>query len=296
MARPRTKLAVCLMLPALLWAGSAQAFVRTTVQNNPDVPLYWQQRTISISPAYDTCEDVAPNVVRTAILESMQSWKVAGDGCSDINLLEGRGVSGMATNLFGAQPDGENRIVWRELNWPQESEDALAITTIVYDKASGQILDADIDMNGVNFFWTVTNEAGEVVTDVENTMTHELGHLLGMAHSPETEATMYGSSDPGETAKRSLAVDDVNAICTVYPYGLPTPRGTEIIQGALTSGTSCAISQGAVLRSAALASASPGSASPGSAPPRGHGASGGLNGVGLLGLVAVAARSRRRRR
>ena len=53
---------------------------------------------------------------------------------------------------------------------------------------AGRILDADVEMNNFNFAFTVdgtapATAAGRPVADVQNTLTHELGHLLGLDHT-----------------------------------------------------------------------------------------------------------------
>ncbi len=52
--------------------------------------------------------------------------------------------------------------------------------------------------------------------DLANTATHEIGHFLGLAHSQNMSATMYASQPAGETSKRSLHLDDYNAILALY--------------------------------------------------------------------------------
>ncbi len=58
--------------------------------------------------------------------------------------------------------------------------------------------------------------------DVWNTMAHEAGHFLGFGHSPVPGATMNATTTPGDTQKRVLHADDVEAVCAVYPRGAPT--------------------------------------------------------------------------
>ncbi|HZZ86095.1 MAG TPA: matrixin family metalloprotease [Anaeromyxobacteraceae bacterium] len=73
---------------------------------------------------------------------------------------------------------------------------------------------------------TCTNYAQPncIFMDVQNTVTHELGHVLGLAHPPDhPEDTMAATAAPGETSKRVLAADDVEGICSVYPA--PKPSG-----------------------------------------------------------------------
>jgi hypothetical protein len=240
-------LQLALVAPVVLgvWiagAAGARAYVRQTVEGDPSTFLFWERRNIEINAAYETCTDAAALDVQTAVLEAMQAWEVPGDGCTDIRLLEGEAPSALNTNLDGGRHDGENRVVWRQDEWPDIADsNALAITTIVYDRSSGEIQDADIDVNGFSFFWTVTDEAGAIDNDVQNTITHEMGHLIGLGHSPDTDATMFASSPGGETSKRSLAPDDVMGVCTIYPTGGATPRGLGVTRGMLTSGSTCAV-------------------------------------------------------
>src|SRR4029450_623884 len=97
------------------------------------------------------------------------------------------------TNLYGAEPDGENRLVWHTDEW-LDSPAALALTPAVFRRTTGEITDADIDFNGVDYTWTTTDPPELVLTDVQNTATHELGHVLGLAHTPDPMATMFARS------------------------------------------------------------------------------------------------------
>lgn len=230
--------------PVLGAAAPVSAFERQTVEGAPELPLYWGGRNIDVYVGFDGTADTSPAGVQTAAMQSLLSWQNAG-GCTDITLRDIGLPLGMATNLVDGDFDGENRIVFRQV-WPAEaSSTALALTTVVYDRRSGAIQDADIDLNDESFFWTTSTDA-VTINDVENTLTHEVGHLLGFAHVAEPDATMYADSPEGETEKRTLEADDVDAVCTVYPSGAPTPgveSTTGISRGALTS-ANCAASSG----------------------------------------------------
>ena len=49
-------------------------------------------------------------------------------------------------------------------------------------------------------------------------ITHELGHWLGLAHSPDPYATMYYALLPNGI-QASLAGDDKAGVCSLYPNG-----------------------------------------------------------------------------
>jgi len=124
---------------------------------------------------------------------------------------------------------------------------AVAITTITYTLDDGEIRDADIEMNGVEFTFTTTDTTGRIITDIKNTMMHEVGHVAGLDHycylPPEgktplcsslspidhglaRQTTMYPSAAMGETIKRDLHQDDIDGLCAIYsPETLPKPGG-----------------------------------------------------------------------
>ncbi|KAG8635118.1 metalloendoproteinase 2-MMP [Manihot esculenta] len=60
-----------------------------------------------------------------------------------------------------------------------------------------------------------TNPASNQV-DVESVAVHEIGHLLGLAHSQDPKAVMYPTIQYG-VIKRVLSPDDVQGIQTLYP-------------------------------------------------------------------------------
>jgi hypothetical protein len=132
------------------------------------------------------------------------------------------------------------------------SMDAAGITTAVYvddpkSDRDGAILDADIELNAANFAIAVdgqTTSSQPCIAELQNTLTHELGHLHGLEHpckvpgDPDriddqnqpvpscfagglpakiTQATMYNFQSCGEKIKETLSDDDINAICKIYP-------------------------------------------------------------------------------
>lgn len=244
-ARATTFLLVALALPA----AQARAYERARVAGDPETALWWPRRALGVRIAYDTSADLTPLDVEAAIGRSLATWTRAG-GCTDVVLSDLGPPAGLRTNLLGGPHDGENRVVFREDAWPPDlGPETLAITTLVYRRSTGEILDADIDVNALDHPWSVSDVPPEGAVDLENTMTHELGHLLGLAHVETAEATMYARSGPGDVEKRDLASDDLRAICEVYPSSRRTPGGVRA-RPALTSG--CSIS-----RSRAPASAIP---------------------------------------
>jgi len=116
--------------------------------------------------------------------------------------------------------DGVNNVVLVTENWPFDTS-AIAITRNFYIAGSsahaGQILDSDILLNAVHHKFTTTNEAGK--HDVQNIVTHEIGHFLGLGHEVnpvDTDASMFKVASPNEFKKRILHESDLKGIRAAY--------------------------------------------------------------------------------
>ncbi|MCA9672057.1 MAG: matrixin family metalloprotease [Myxococcales bacterium] len=257
-------LRVVTMALGLLALGSvsARAYKRATVDGTTDIYLYWSVRRVDYYVNHRGSEDVSLQEALGAIRRSFFTW--AAPSCTDVYF----NFAGMTTtdrsNLSSPQsdPDKKNVIIWREEAWPPAgatddgsvTSDMAALTVIVYNADSGEIIDADIDLNGHDFFWTTTDDKTKSATDVQNVVTHEAGHLIGFAHSSVPEATMFGATPQGELDKRVLHQDDLDALCTVYPYDAPTPLGPDqpSPKGEVQGATGCAAAGGATARAGAV--------------------------------------------
>jgi len=91
----------------------------------------------------------------------------------------------------------------------------------IYDKASA-IVGASIGVNAFDFKWKTTGAGGFL--DVQNEMTALVGGVIGLADSGIKGTTMSGKITYGETAKRTLAQDDIDGVRHLYlSKGCPAP-------------------------------------------------------------------------
>ena len=110
---------------------------------------------------------------------------------------------------------------------------AFAVTTVFFNRQSGEILDADMQINdqlaGPNAAGgpyancpdtgCPPSVGGPGVADLQSIVTHEIGHMIGIGHSDIVEATMFARNERTSVEKRTLHPDDEDAICTIYPPG-----------------------------------------------------------------------------
>ncbi len=211
---------VWLAAVVLLGAVDASAYVQSRTKK-AEALTEWNTRLITYRINEVGSDDMDFDTLVAQVALSFAPW--LEQSCVEMEVVyEG-------PTAHGADPEKEigydkvNVVVFREQEalWLHD-ENAVAVTTVsfcegkggVCDRA-GEIIDADIEVNGAFPF-----AAGDITPrarfDLRNTLTHEVGHLLGFDHTPEEDATMYASAGPGENNKRTLARDDILAYCEIY--------------------------------------------------------------------------------
>jgi len=221
----------------------ALGYRRAPVEGAPGRYQFWPQRTIHYRINRRSSPG-SPSELTGAIKRSFFAW--SSPSCTDLYPVHDGTTSSTETNLTlpstGAI-DRVNTLVFRD-SWPPAgvsdpaiSELMPAVTTVVYDSATGEILDADIDVNVQDYRWTLGDDKIEL--DLQSVLTHEIGHLLGLAHSDNPAATMYPQVKAGQIHKRVLAADDLLGLCAVYPFGAVTPAGAG--EGTVPQPTGCSV-------------------------------------------------------
>ncbi len=163
--------------------------------------------------------------LRQIVRDSFGAWNDVS--CSDFQMVDnGLTFVDEAEYLQSTPDENENVIVWKDDRWPYQNTGAFAITSVTFNPKDGTIADADIEINSDSWTYEHLDSSqtgnGSSTIDLQNTLTHEVGHFLGLDH-PENapQSTMNGTAPPGEIKKRSLEDDDIDGICAVYPAGSP---------------------------------------------------------------------------
>ncbi len=217
---------LCLCVPERALAyRCAQAMDEDGLETGPS--LSWRSREIPYAFYVEGTSQIEGELEFEVLRESFAAWHRI-EGCaeplmrSDISFYEAASLSRVDRigYDFLHPEENENLVIFRDEVWPIEgARSVLALTTTTYKPSTGEILDADIELNTANFRFGVIGEAS--VMDLMNTTVHEVGHVLGLGHSEVAGSTMEPYGATGETEKRTLACDDRDAVVFKYPEATP---------------------------------------------------------------------------
>ncbi len=175
--------------------------------------IKWNRPKVAFKLNEGGSDDMGFEATRRAIKASFDQWNL--EHGTDIELS----FEGTTTDTepgFNRSGENTNLVVFEEDNWPFE-QSALAVTLTTFNTRTGELLDADIIVNGQHYTWG--NGVEEADHDLANSLTHEVGHFVGLDHSHQLEATMYPSAHPGELKKRDLSDDDTAGLFALYGNG-----------------------------------------------------------------------------
>ncbi|MBL8682638.1 MAG: matrixin family metalloprotease [Myxococcales bacterium] len=226
--------------------SEASAFCRTTTTGSQPVPdqcptdgvaLAWPPGCAALS--LDTTvlpEGFTPDSLARALTNGMSEWNsISCASPPDGGLVDSATASRFALVSFGLCADGVRfdgrgknsntlsfRTTWADT--PSFPPGAIAVTIVSFAPSSGRILDTDVvfnlraSTNPEGFVFSPSTASDPRYRDFDAVLVHELGHVLGLAHSDDRTALMTANYNHASPVRAPRA-DDRAGACAIYPEG-----------------------------------------------------------------------------
>jgi hypothetical protein len=239
---------------AVLAQGYARSHMSDT--DNSTQCLWWKEGSSIVYRQSTPGNDETPGDTEfTAVNAAFATWQTELAACASLSFSEGsRTTNRNAEYLERGDVPNQNVVVFRQRTCKQAapaqdpcfadgscankydcwqfSAGAIAITTTSFSPKNAQIFDSDIELNTPSYFFSTVDSppcavgmesVNCVASDVQNTMTHEIGHLLGLGHyASDPASTMAPRAVTGELSKRTLDPGSKKFLCDIYPKGKPS--------------------------------------------------------------------------
>jgi hypothetical protein len=232
------------LLSLLLGVGSNEAEAFNRKRTEQGVPVSWRRFPIPyVMDARGMGDYFRTHELRGAVGSEVAAtelafftWQQARCGALKTRLaFLYQGLSSSATPGYDRNCSNcnTNLVIFHSTpgSWPFDKQ-LIVQTSLSYENSTGEIFDADIQVNVEHFpFSTQTDNEEHQFFDLQSVLTYAVGQFLGLENSDIPEATMAPTLGQKELGKRTLKPDDINGVCEIYPgeaiTGVPTYQQVE---------------------------------------------------------------------
>jgi len=206
----------------VLLACTTHAYLKFGVEGNGRVQdLKWTMMPVRYYISDRDVPGVSATQLATVAQTSFGSWsKVAGVS-----------ISAELLGMTSAVPFVDDKLSVIGFRARPDLDRTLGATTFGFDNVTGELIEADIFLNSA-FDWSIAASGQSGRFDLQSTLTHEIGHFLGLSHSAlgETELRATGGRRvigaqsimfpvafvAGSIEDRTLKADDTAGIRDLY--------------------------------------------------------------------------------
>lgn len=188
-------------------------------------PLHWGSSCLTYTVQVDGSpkSKLDADEVQGFVAQAFNAWKTArcpGGGSPSFEVhFEGYVSCDRHEVLCESAAKNDNVVMFHDTGW-LEGKSRIGVTTPTGGKESGLIVDADIEVNSQDYSFK-SDPSGTMSTSLMYVLTHEVGHFLGLAHSPVANSVMSTGYQSLPFSPNLITPDDAAAVCAVYPPGGP---------------------------------------------------------------------------
>jgi MYXO-CTERM domain-containing protein len=213
------RLPLAVLLPLLLIAPEAHAY--KWYYNADNKPLHQFGCQVPYYIDGGDLDFVEEGVEDATIQAAMGVWNSLD---SDLEFVYAGTAQNAEAAFYGDPALDENHIVFVPTAWtssvPWQHENAIALTTLSFVKATGEIVDADIRLNNTLYYFAHCASAPEEWSDYQDlfyVVLHEAGHMTGLDHSSDELSVMYvQKSTCADEPLNTLTPDDQEGFLSFY--------------------------------------------------------------------------------
>jgi hypothetical protein len=185
-------------------------------------PLFWPNSCVSFDVQKDgsVLRGIDAATLTAVSTKAFQQWLDADcGGGTHPGLAKGIANFGLvdcAKPEYNKDQGNANVVTFHDSKWPYpNTAETVALTTVFFNGDTGEIYDANVEINSYTYQFVVGNPTPEQV-DLNAVVNHEFGHFLGLSHTNVPAATMYATYNADMA---TLDPDDERGICASLPPG-----------------------------------------------------------------------------
>lgn len=206
------RLARIVLLAIFAASVAPEASARTELlRTDTGSEVHWVNTDITIGlDASAPSRSVAPEGVREALKAAVEAWNEVAELPARFRVV--------------AAPDPAVRVRFCRGKWTGDLDD-LGKAVFTADIRTGVVASATVEINECDRRFLAPDEAEDGRFDLQAVLTHELGHVLGLAHSDDANALMFPRG--GTAGIRTPKADDRAGVALVYGPG-PVASGRKL--------------------------------------------------------------------
>jgi predicted Zn-dependent protease len=216
------KKAIQSWLLVLLLSTFCFGYAPQFADNAKNIRIRWKSKSIKIGISTSmlklSTNFKADTDISGAISRSIKAWEnVANiefvEVATEKQTVTPKGANGDGVNIITIAATPENLLLF------SDNPTEIAARTRVFFHRKGHITEADIVLNP---YQTFSSDGTFGTFDLESTITHEIGHLLGLDHSVSIGSTMQANQPKNgiygmpSFVSRTLAADDITSVRGLY--------------------------------------------------------------------------------